>query len=49
MDKVLVIEDEQSLLEMIQFNLELEGYSVTTINNGREALAKKINWTTTIL
>ncbi|MDF3029279.1 MAG: two component transcriptional regulator, winged helix family [Fluviicola sp.] len=41
MDKVLVIEDEQSLLEMIQFNLELEGYSVTTINNGREALAMK--------
>lgn len=41
MNKVLVIEDEQSLLEIIQFNLELEGYSVTTINNGREALAMK--------
>ncbi|WP_341900625.1 response regulator transcription factor [Fluviicola taffensis] len=41
MNKVLVIEDEQSLLEMIQFNLELEGYSVSTINNGREALAMK--------
>lgn len=41
MNKVLVIEDEQSLLEMIQFNLELEGYSVSTINNGREALSMK--------
>ncbi|WP_430405410.1 response regulator transcription factor [Fluviicola sp.] len=41
MNKVLVIEDEQSLLEMIQFNLELEGYSVSTINSGREALAMK--------
>ncbi|TSJ46300.1 response regulator transcription factor [Fluviicola chungangensis] len=41
MNKVLVIEDEQSLLEIIQFNLELEGYSVTTLNNGREALLMK--------
>lgn len=38
MNKALVIEDEQSLLEIIQFNLELEGYSVTTLNNGREAM-----------
>jgi two-component system alkaline phosphatase synthesis response regulator PhoP len=38
MNKALVIEDEQSLLEIIQFNLELEGYSVTTVNNGREAM-----------
>jgi two-component system alkaline phosphatase synthesis response regulator PhoP len=39
MNKVLVVEDEQSLLEMIQFNLELEGYFVVGINNGREALS----------
>ena len=39
MNKVLVIEDEQSLLEMIQFNLELEGYFVVGISNGREALS----------
>ncbi|MNJ88873.1 Transcriptional regulatory protein YycF [compost metagenome] len=38
MNKVLVIEDEQSLLEMIQFNLELEDYLVTPVSNGREAL-----------
>ncbi|AEA43585.1 response regulator transcription factor [Fluviicola taffensis] len=41
MKQVLVIEDEQSLLEMMQFNLELEGYSVTTITNGKEALKYK--------
>jgi two-component system, OmpR family, alkaline phosphatase synthesis response regulator PhoP len=41
MIQVLVIEDEQSLLEMMQFNLELEGYSVTTVANGKEALTYK--------
>ena len=41
MNKVLVIEDEQSLLEMIQFNLELENYLVTPVSNGREALEMK--------
>lgn len=39
MNKVLVVEDEQSLLEMIQFNLELEGYFVVGVSNGREALS----------
>lgn len=39
MNKVLVVEDEQSLLEMIQFNLELEGYFVVAVSNGREALS----------
>lgn len=39
MNKVLVVEDEQSLREMIQFNLELEGYFVVSVSNGREALS----------
>lgn len=38
MQKILVIEDERSLLEMIQLNLELEGYKVTTCVHGRDAL-----------
>jgi two-component system, OmpR family, alkaline phosphatase synthesis response regulator PhoP len=38
MREILVIEDEPSLLEMIQLNLELEGYSVTTCSHGRKAL-----------
>lgn len=38
MQKILVIEDEKSLLEMIQLNLELEGYKVTTCIHGRDAL-----------
>lgn len=39
MKRILAIEDESSLLEMIQFNLELEGYSVTTCATGNEALS----------
>src|SRR3989338_1812196 len=35
---ILVIEDEPALSEMIQLNLELEGYNVVTCNNGRLAL-----------
>jgi two-component system alkaline phosphatase synthesis response regulator PhoP len=38
MQEILVVEDEPSLLEMIQLNLELEGFSVTTCDHGRKAL-----------
>lgn len=38
MPEILVVEDETSLLEMIQLNLELEGFSVTGCANGREAM-----------
>lgn len=36
---ILVIEDESALSEMIQLNLELEGYQVTVCANGKEALS----------
>lgn len=38
MQRVLVVEDEQSLSEMIQLNLELEGFEVKTVRSGRAAL-----------
>lgn len=38
MHNILVVEDESGLLEMIQLNLELEGFNVTTCSNGRQAL-----------
>lgn len=41
MQQILVIEDEQSLAEMIQLNLELEGYSVHVLSNGKQALSHK--------
>jgi two-component system alkaline phosphatase synthesis response regulator PhoP len=39
MHQILVVEDESGLREMIQLNLELEGFGVTTCSNGRQALA----------
>lgn len=41
--KVLIADDEADILEIIQFNLQTEGYEVVTAKNGDEAieLAKK--------
>lgn len=36
--KILVIDDEESLCEILKFNLEKEGYEVTTANSAEEAL-----------
>lgn len=38
MMKICVVEDEPSLSEMIRLNLELEGYDVTLIGNGLDAI-----------
>lgn len=35
---ILVVEDESSIAEMLVLNLELEGYKVTLVNNGKTAL-----------
>jgi two-component system OmpR family response regulator len=35
---ILVVEDEQHLAQGIKFNLELEGYDVSTVENGAAAL-----------
>lgn len=36
--QILLVEDEEHLLKIIQLNLELEGYAVTTATTGIEAL-----------
>lgn len=36
--KVLVVDDEQDIRELIQYNLEKEGYSVHSVASGEEAL-----------
>jgi len=36
--KILVVEDEKPIAEIIQFNLEREGYSVIVAFNGQDAL-----------
>lgn len=37
-DKILIIDDEPILVELIQFNLEEEGYEVSTARNGQEGM-----------
>lgn len=37
MSKICIIEDEKSLSDLIQMNLEMEGYTVLSIHNGRVA------------
>ena len=38
--KILVVDDDESLLELVKAVLEEDGYSVETANNGEEALEK---------
>ena len=37
--KLLVVDDEQDLCEILKFNLETEGYTVDTANSAEEALS----------
>lgn len=36
--RILLVEDEESLQDTIKLNLELEGYEVSAVNNGKTAL-----------
>ena len=36
--KILVVDDEEDLCEILKFNLEVEGYDVDTANSAEEAL-----------
>ncbi len=38
--KILVVDDEQSMTQFLGIVLRKEGYDVTTVNNGKEALEK---------
>lgn len=38
--KILLIDDEEDILELLSYNLEKEGYIVTTANNGNEGIQK---------
>ncbi|MBC8006070.1 MAG: response regulator transcription factor [Verrucomicrobia bacterium] len=41
--KILVVDDEKDLCEILQFNLESEGYTVEVAYSGEQALAKPID------
>ncbi|MCX7788189.1 MAG: response regulator [Spirochaetes bacterium] len=36
--RILVVDDEPDILELVRFNLEKEGFEVKTVQNGEEAL-----------
>ncbi len=38
--KILLVDDEQDIIEIIGYNLEKEGYQVITAANGKEAIEK---------
>lgn len=40
--RILVVDDEEDLCEILQFNLESEGYEVDTANSAEEALKKNL-------
>ena len=39
MNRILVVDDEEDLCEILKFNLEAEGYEVDTANSAEEAMA----------
>jgi DNA-binding NtrC family response regulator len=42
-ERILVVDDEQSMTQFLGIVLRKEGYHVTTVNNGRDALEKARN------
>ena len=36
--KILLVDDEPDILEIIGYNLSQEGYQIVTAKNGREAI-----------
>jgi two-component system, OmpR family, alkaline phosphatase synthesis response regulator PhoP len=39
-NKILVVDDEADIIELLQYNLEKEGYEVATANDGKQAIEK---------
>ncbi len=43
-NKVLVVDDEKQIADIVKFNLEKEGYIVETANDGQEGIDKVYSW-----
>ncbi len=41
--KILIVDDEQDIIELLTFNLEAEGYSVSSARNGDDALLQAVS------
>ena len=42
MNKILIVDDEKDLCEILQFNLESEGFAIDIAHSGEEALKKNL-------
>jgi two-component system, OmpR family, alkaline phosphatase synthesis response regulator PhoP len=40
--KILIVDDEKDLCEILQFNLESEGFNIDSVHSGEEALKKPL-------
>jgi DNA-binding response OmpR family regulator len=40
--KILIVDDEKDLCEILEFNLESEGYSIDVVHSGEDALKKPL-------
>ena len=40
--RILVVDDEQDLCEILKFNLDTEGYAVDTANSAEEAMSMEL-------
>ena len=38
--RILLVDDEEDIIDIFKFNLEKEGYTIETANNGKEAISK---------
>lgn len=43
MKKILIIEDDDHIIELLKFNVENNGYAVSTAMDGHEGLSKAVN------
>jgi DNA-binding response OmpR family regulator len=41
-EKILVVDDEEDILELVRYNLDREGYKVTCATSGEEALKASV-------
>ncbi len=39
-ERLLIVEDEEDILELLRYNLQKEGYELTCVNSGEDALKK---------
>ena len=44
-EKILVVDDEAAIVDLIKMELDFEGYQVETAYDGQEAIEKAQSWT----